>query len=147
MFRRNMQELLSARTWRHRETSHALRQGLLEHRKGPAPLGDHLNAERLGGSREPCNTWADGGLAAICSKSALKNRLERMTGNTSTRAYPDGIPLIEKMSTKKPLAFPESGRSRDRGVQFFIEWALRGMEVFIFPTDGPLMDRGSPIVP
>lgn len=91
--------------------------------EGPRPpFGDHLNAERLGGSREPCNTWADGDLAAICSKSALKNRLERMTGNASTCEYPGGIPLIEKMSTKNRSLFQRAG--------------VQGIEAFIFSSNG-----------
>ena len=101
------------------------------------PFGDHLNAEREGKRRKPCRIWADGGSATIRSKSVWKIRLERMAGNPATCGYSDGILFAHFLSTKKPLTFPTSGRSGGEGVHFSIEWALGGMELFIFPTDGP----------
>lgn len=101
------------------------------------PSGDHLNAERAGWRREPRRIWADGGLATIRSKSVRKYRLGRMAANPATCGHSDGIPFAHILRMKKPLTFPTDGRSGDRGVHFFIEWALWGMELFVFSTDGP----------
>ncbi len=158
MFRKDVQGSSLAHV-KARKVSHASRREPSRHRKAPTrrsferrmgsrlPLGDHLNAGWVGGRWKPCRIWADGGLATIRSKSARKNHLERMAGNPATCGYSDGIPFAHFLSTKKPLTFPTSGRSGGEGVHFSIEWALGEMVLFIFPTDGPLMDREGPMAP